>query len=674
MLDRLKNRNRHFTLAEKPIRFDKRHIILSAAVMLFMVTLSFLGWDGIPKRLIICLGLSVLSGALLLLPKLSNWASVPLLALYLWYVPVKIFQRMELPIHDMSRILDGAALLTALFVICVYLLVFIFTQSSGAALGAGSGFFLILFLIEYYLWKFRGDFLLPSDLRAVGTAVTVMKNYDYGLSPEAIYSVIYFLFFIVLGSRIRIRMHKWVHVGVSVAAALFIGGWYYTVMHVPNPLGKEFIINYWSIGDTRNMNGACLSYFLLVKDSRLDVPDNYSEEAVQVIARNAAEQYEASDSALNAGKSPAIIMIMNEAWSDLRVLGTLETTEPYMPFTESLTENTLHGNLYVSILGGLTANTEFEALTGDSLALLAPGVVPYQNQVSHDMASLAKVLENQGYTSMAMHPSGTAGWSRGKVYGYFGFDDYIHQGAWGVPYEYVGSYISDACNFNEIIRRYEERDRSAPFFLFDVTIQNHGGYSNKTPMDIGLVQIGETSAEEMGSVTEVQSYINLIRITDEAFRDFVMYFEQVEEPVILCMFGDHQPWLSEAFYDTVFAGQDLSEKEQNLRKYIVPYVIWANYEVDWKEYGDMSANYIPAVLMECAGLELPPYYQFLMGLHATWPVLTQKGCLDREGNLLDIADLWDTELIYQYRMLQYNQLCVRKYQKPIFEGAAVSEE
>ena len=72
------------------------------------------------------------------------------------------------------------------FIICAYLLIFVLTQNSAAALGGGSGFFLILFLVEYYIWKFRGDFLMPSDLRAVGTAVTVMGSYDYGLSPEAL--------------------------------------------------------------------------------------------------------------------------------------------------------------------------------------------------------------------------------------------------------------------------------------------------------------------------------------------------------------------------------------------------------------------------------------------------------------------------------------------------------
>lgn len=317
--------------------------------------------------------------------------------------------------------------------------------------------------------------------------------------------------------------------------------------------------------------------------------------------------------------------------------------------------------------GGLTANTEFEALTGDSLALLAPAVIPFQNQVRHEMSSLAKVLENQGYKTLAVHPNGEGAWGRNRVYRLLGFDDFIHQGNWEVPYEYIGGYISDACNFNEVIQRYEERDENAPFFLFNVTIQNHGSYMGEIPMDIGVTRIGETQTEEMGDITELQKYMNLIKITDEAFEEFVEYFDQVEEPVIICMFGDHQPIWRNDFYNIIFAGQELTEQEQNLKKYIVPYVIWANYDVAWKEYGDMSANYLPAALLECSGLQLPPYYQFLMEMHEEYPVLTKRGCLDQNGNLIDIMNIWDVDLIYKYRMFQYGQLYVEEYQKAIFE-------
>ena len=653
-------------LRQKPAR-----LIFSIFVTVFMLVLTSLAWDGGTKRLVVCIGLALLSGFLLMLPKLSNWISIPLLAVYLYFVPTRIFVRMEIPVHDLSRIMDGVQLLTVAFIIGAYLLVFLFTQNSAAALSAGSGFFLILFLIEYYVWKFRGDFVMPSDLSAVGTAASVMSHYDYSLSPEAIYSVIYFLFFIVLGSKIRIRMHKWVHVVISLLAVLYMGGWYYTVMVAEKPLGNELIVYYWNMKETRNLNGACLSFFLLWKDSKIDIPNDYSEQKLLAIAETAVEEYEKTQ---ETGISPNIIMIMNEAWSDLRMLGQLDTTETFMPFLDGLEENTLKGKLYVSILGGLTANTEFEALTGNSLALLSAAVIPYQNQVQHDMPSLARVLEVQGYETMAMHPAGEGAWNRNKVYNYFGFDTFIHQGVWEVPYEYVRDFISDACNFKEIIHRYETRNPDVPFFLFDVTIQNHGGYYGDIPMDIGLENVGGISAGEVGDLYDLQTYLNLVKISDDAFADFVTYFENVDEPVIICMFGDHQPLLGDNFYNSIFTGNEMSEQELNLQKYIVPYVIWANYDVDWEAYGDLSANYLPAVLMECAGLQLPSFYQYLMELYEEYPVLTKRGCLDRNGQLMDISDIWDTEKIRQYRMLQYNQLYVRDYLSEIFEMAEGGEK
>ncbi|MBD5551252.1 MAG: LTA synthase family protein [Lachnospiraceae bacterium] len=462
-------------------------------------------------------------------------------------------------------------------------------------------------------------------------------------------------------------MHKRVHIGVSIAAALFIGGWYYTVMEIPNPLGKEFKVSYWNVSATRSSYGASLSYFLLLKDNRIDVPKDYSEKKLQIIAENAEAEY--GKKYQKTEQTPDIIMIMNEAWSDLRVLGELETTKEYMPFADGLEEeeNAVKGNLYVSIIGGNTANTEFEALTGNSLSLLSPAVVPYQSQVQHNMPSLARVLKNQGYETMAMHPNGEGAWNRKQVYSYFGFDEFVHQGVWEVPYEYVRGFISDACNYKEIIHRYENRNKETPFFLFDVTIQNHSEYYGEIPLDIDVVNVGGIPAEEVGYLYDLQTYLNLIKISDDDLKELVTYFEQVDTPVIICIFGDHQPWLYDDFYEAVFAGEESSEREQNLQKYIVPYVMWANYDVDWEEYGDMSANYLPAALMECANLELPPFYQYLMELHQEYPVLTKMGCLDKEGNLVDITDIWDTDLIEQYRMLQYNQLYVESYQSNIFE-------
>lgn len=59
-------------------------------------------------------------------------------------------------------------------------------------------------------------------------------------------------------------------------------------------------------------------------------------------------------------------------------------------------------------------------------------------------------------------------------------------------------------------------------------------------------------------------------------------------------------------------------------KYITPYVIWANFDIDFGESQDMSANYLGVSVLEYDGVELSPYYEFLLGLKEKFPVITHR--------------------------------------------------
>lgn len=109
---------------------------------------------------------------------------------------------------------------------------------------------------------------------------------------------------------------------------------------------------------------------------------------------------------------------MNESLSDLKVLGSLETNEDYMPFMRSLTENTIKGNLYVPVIGAGTSNTEFEFLTGHTTAFLPSGSNAYMLYIKNPIASLVSTLKGQGYSAAALHPYYAEGWNRTKVYNY----------------------------------------------------------------------------------------------------------------------------------------------------------------------------------------------------------------------------------------------------------------
>lgn len=515
---------------------------------------------------------------------------------------------------------------------------------------------MILFLINYYLNQFRGSCLSVNDLIAARTAMTVLGNYRLTMSGELWYSILYLCFFIALGfwCEFPFRGKKY-HLAVT-AAALSYGLFFCGFWNASDYWEKHGIQGYyWNMAENELINGFLVSFAVSVRESSMEKPGGYSADRLLEIAKQAESTYQAPEG-ISGGKKPNIIMIMNEAWSDLRVLGNLETTDPFMPFTDSLSDNVVKGNTYVEILGGLTANTEFEALTGDSLIFLSPTAIPYQLQVNHEMPSLAQVLREQGYHTMAMHPGGGIAWNRNKVYEYFGFEKFVDMFQFETEYLYIGPFLSDECNFNEIIRQYEKKEKGVPLFLFDVSIQNHGGYYGNTEIVLNIEKVGETNAEEAGYLYDAETYLNLMKITDDEFRRLVGYFQSVEEPTIICMFGDHQPNLTDDFYSAVFEGQELSEEKRQEMKYITPYVIWANYDVEFPEYGDMSANYLGAAVLECAGVELPPYYKFLLQLQKSYPVIsrwTMEG-LKREDQVIE------------YQMLQYNHLMEKRYRKELF--------
>lgn len=640
----------------RELQSRKVRLLLSlfVSLTLFLISWHYL-YSGFNKRLLLFTLLSALTGMLIVCPRpRSPRICVPLVLLYLLLVPRKLFQRMELPIHDMSKIRIGALFANILIILLLYAVLLLVFQRVRFALGIGGIVLLVLFLVNYYVNQFQGGNLNFSNLLAAGTAATVLGSYQFSISSELWYSILYFCFFIALGFWCDIPgkglPYHCAVTGVSLAYGMVFYFGFWQSDYLSNR-GLEGI--YWSVQENGAQNGFLLGFGISIKDLNIAKPPGYSDSAVAEIVQRTEESYQAPDTVQT---SPNIILVMNEAWSDLRVLGNIETSEPFMPYTDSLTGNTVRGNLFVEILGGLTAQTEFEVLTGDTLAFLSPTAIPYQLEVNHDMYSLARILKEQGYQTMAVHPSGAGAWCRDNVYDYFGFDAFIDVNHFQVPPQIFRSYISDECNFNEIIWRYEHRDREKPFFLFNVTIQNHGGYYHEIDTPIKLEKVGNTVKDDYEFLCGAETYLNAIKVTDEAFEDFLAYFAKVEEPTIICMFGDHQPLLGDDFYQAVFEGSGLSEEEQNAKKFITPYIIWSNYDQDYPEYGDMSSNYLGAAVLECAGIELPPYYKYLLLLQKQYPEISRR----------TIQALAEEEPVQNYRLLQYNQLMEKDIPNPVF--------
>ena len=627
---------------------------IAISLILFLLSNHYL-FEGFNKRFCIYTMLCLLTGAFIIFPRLKKWClSLPLVVLYLVFVPMRLFYRTELPVHDLSKLINGSILVNILIIYLIYAVLFLVLQRVELALGCGGILLLIATIANYFVQEFRGTSLTFTDLSAVGTAATVMHSYKLVMGSELWYSILYYIFFIALGFWCALPHQKgWrYHVAVSVITLAYIGG-FWIFWSKSDYLQKHDLRGiHWTPSSNQPLEGFLLSFAINLKEMHMSRPLGYSERALKNLAADAEASYQPPEV---QGNRPSIIMIMNEGWSDLKVLGNLEVTAPYMSFVDSLDENTIKGKLTVNIFGGLTANTEFEVLTGDSLAFLSPNAVPYQLQVNHELSSLARVLGEQGYQTMAMHPSIYFAWNRDVVYDYMGFEEFVHIDRFQTEIGYVRGYISDECNFNEIIWQFEHKRENTPLFLFDVTIQNHGGFAG-IDSPVSVEKVGCQSTDAVDGMDQVTGYLNLINITDNSFAALIEYFETVEEPVMVCMFGDHQPSLGSGFYEAIFADQELSAQELEKLKYVVPYVIWTNYDTDLPEYGDMSANYLGAAVLECAGAELSPYYKYLLQMKEQYPIVSY----------LNITDIDSADLIKGYRMLQYNQLMEKNYLKELF--------
>ena len=514
-------------------------------------------------------------------------------------------------------------------------------------------------MANHYLISFRGRTLFPGDFLTLRTAANVAGNYDYRPDSMQWLTIGIFAAVLVLLSflpREEKRPFDWrgfapAAAGTAVFLAAFFGtGWV-------EGLGIEP-----SMWTTRG-NGLVLNFTVCLKYMKVEKPDSYSQETLAALAgENPSDAADAAASADGGTRPVNVIVIMNESLSDLSVLPGVETNMDAMPFLRSLTENTVKGYAYSSVFGGTTANSEYEFLTGNTTAFLPAGTVPYQMYVSPGDPSLVSQMEALGYTTIAAHPYRSSGWNRPTVYADYGFDEVYFESdfqdrAYMRGDERTG-YVTDRCDYENLIRWYEEKEEGQPLFLFNVTMQNHSAYQmawTNLPKEVWL------TGELENRFQTVNQYLSLVYQSDQAFEDLIDYFSQVEEPTMILLFGDHQPQVATNFYTDVLGTNPDTATAQ--KKQMVPFVLWANYDIPEAQGVELSLNYLSALLMDTANLPMTGYQKFLSQLWETAPVINTVGIRDAQGNWYGENAALPEELdgaIEDYKVLLYNNVFDKK--------------
>lgn len=519
------------------------------------------------------------------------------------------------------------------------------------AVTAASGILLGISTANFFVCQFRGHEMTPMDFSYMSTAVTVMGQYVFRIEAPMAYSwMLWGWNVFAMGCLPSEKSIPWkwlLRLGALGAAVLCMGAFRIGAKNI-KPLNWE---NEGSI-----YNGYYLNFSAQLRDSVIRPPEGYSEEKISELEKHWSDAGE-------PGHRPNVVAVMLESVGDLTVLGDeLRTNVPVLPVLESLTENTIRGYALCPVFGGTTANSEFEFLTGQSTAFLPRGAVPYSQYMDENVYSLAWYLRSLGYEVETTHPFSSSGYDRKRVYPLLGFQKSTFEEAYPDAGR-IRSYVSDQEVFDYILR---QLDRPDPLFLFGVTMQNHGGYLYEGKNYEKSISLEGYSRD----FPQAEQYLSLLHETDRAVGQFLKELEEYPEETIVLLFGDHLPDIEQEFYREIHGGP-FEELQDKMRQYTVPFYIWANFDIPEEEVPCTSLNYLANYLLKAAGIELPPYQQFLADLEQVIPAQNFMGYYSKSRQqYLPMAEAEGEEAAWlaKYGLLQYNSLFDEKGRSEGFFG------
>lgn len=509
----------------------------------------------------------------------------------------------------------------------------------------------VLGLINHYIVRFRGTAISPYDIRSWKIGMGLLDNYELTVNEFIVISMLFLIAYMMLVSIISVysiensRKEKNIY---RIVTLILVGN--IIILYNTDILKKNNIFVGW---DGPLYNGSVLNFFVEFKESKIAKPDGYSDEIVADILENITDTF--VDKTYT--KPVHVIAIMNETFSDFSEWNDLKLSEDTTPFFHSLSKNTVKGKLFVPVFGGGTANTEFEFLTNHSMACLPVGAVPYYVYMKNNMPSLVSQMNNQNYMTVGYHAERGRNYNRDLVYEDLGFDKVIlgYDDKEGFVYEKLRWCESDQSDFNNL-KRLSEKAGNSPLFVFNVTIQNHGGYFMNWP---DLQETIHLTGNLQGKFPDAKQYFSLIRETDKALENLIEYYSKSDIPTMIIFFGDHKPVLDNAYYEKI-NGSELNTVEEQFKQYTTPFFIWANYDIPEQEDVNISSWGLSILAMKMAGVQLTPYQEYLYSLIQRLPVITPLGFITNSGEIIPKDQISEYkeyyELYKQYNYLVYNVL------------------
>ena len=492
----------------------------------------------------------------------------------------------------------------------------------------------------------RDEPVFPRDLALLKEVGSAMGNYDIRYPAAAIAIVILTTAALAaLGVLVGHRPFPWERLrgwrGSLLGAA---GSFAALALAVVTVLGSTELYdrigasNPYRLSTVFNENGFPYNFCHQFTTFLVDRPQGFS--------RSAAAAWDQQKTAAGQGRRVHLIMVMNEAFSDITDDPAFTWETDPLPNLHALQRDpcALSGRVVVPGFAGGTANTEFDVLTGMQTNALSAATTSALRVVNRNLDSVFRVFGDEGYHTSFFHPGDDWFYNRENVYRWLGAEETVFADEME-DLRYKGRWVTDEYLADFIEEKFEEAVSGGQMLCnYTTTIQNHMSYTaDKYGADYDFPPVDAPGLSEEVE-TQLRVYTEGARDADAMLGRLVDYFSRRSEPVVLAFWGDHLPYLG----DNQLGYRELGMDVDGLPGFETPYVIWANdaaaETLDWEnavealdlpEGGEISACFFGAALLELTGRgEETAWFAFLNQLRREAPVIQRETVLLSDGTLV----------------------------------------
>lgn len=549
------------------------------------------------------------------------------------------------------------------FLAClVLLIILIFLIALAGSVPLGSLTYVVtigvLGFANYMKMSYRQEPIYPDDLKMI-TEIGLLKD----MTGTMLFTVILAAAGTVLGlfcwymfrSLKKGRRFQLIRL-TTLLVAIGLLGYISNFNNPDNLLRKAYNKTALWIPYSQKMNyyntGFIGGFLYNLKVEPMDEPEGYSKAKIKEITEKYQKLADEKNKAVEE-ESPNIVFVMSESFSDPSRLNGVEVSgEPLADYYE-VADQTYSGNMLSQNYGGGTANIEFEALTGFSMALFnAQLTTPYTMLVPKmdQLPSIVSALNAQSYQTTAIHPYNTSMYKREDVYQILGFDQFISERTMTYTDTIENNpYISDESAYKEVMTLLKEE--KAPQFIHLVTMQTHMPYNGKYD------RLGYSAEISDGSGTlDLENYLQDISYSSAALKQFTEELKNLSRRTLVVFWGDHLPGI---YSDTIQAKND---KQTLHETQFLMFDSKGKLEKQTTQDAITSPFYFAANLMEQTNQTTNGFYQLLLSLEQELPAF-ERELYYQNGQWYKEAQFnrSQQEIYDEYQLIQYDIVAGKQY-------------